>query len=145
MLVRTDYAKAHPQQTQKVVDTLVDAAHWATDPANRQALFEEFAKSGTPVASWQAEFPGDSVSLRLSPLVDDFVKSRYQAVADQAYQQKLIRREVSVDGWFDTQYLDKALKAKGLQNEWTAYGADGKTPAASTAQTRAPEVTHEPG
>ncbi|PVZ12506.1 MULTISPECIES: ABC transporter substrate-binding protein [unclassified Pseudomonas] len=145
LLVRSDYAKAHPVQTQKVVDTLVDAARWATDPANRQALFDEFAKSGTPVASWEAEFPGDTASLRLSPLIDEFVKKRYQAVADQAYQQKLIRRPVSVDGWFDTQYLDNALKAKGLQNQWSAYGADGKTPAASTAQAHAQEVQHEPG
>ena len=64
-----------------------------------------------------------------SPLVDDFLKARYQAVADQAKEEKMIRRPVTIDGWFETKYLETALKAKGLQGYWTAYGADGKATA----------------
>ncbi|MBD1550765.1 ABC transporter substrate-binding protein [Pseudomonas typographi] len=148
LLVRTAYAQEHPQQVQQVVDTLVDAARWSSDPANQQAVYEEFAKSGTPVSSWQAEFAPVPLKERLSPLVDSYVIGRYQAVADQALQEKLIRRPVKVDGWFDTHYLDAALKAKGLQGFWTAYGADGKQAEHNAATASAPagkEHDHEPG
>ncbi|MFF7705779.1 ABC transporter substrate-binding protein [Pseudomonas sp. NPDC007930] len=146
LLVRTDYAKGHEAQTQKVVDTLVQAARWSSDPANQPALFDEFAKSGVPVSSWQAEFAPGSLPVRLSPLIDDYVIGRYQATADQALQEKLIRRPVKVDGWFDTHYLNNALKAQGLQGYWTAYKADGKTAEQNAATAAAAqEHSHEPG
>ena len=50
-------------------------------------------------------------------------------MADQAKEEKLIRRAVSIDGWFESSYLQKSLKAKGLENYWTPYGPDGKQPA----------------
>lgn len=147
LLVRTDYASQHPEQVQTVVNVLVDAARWSSDPANQQAVFEEFTKAGTPISSWQAEFAGTPLKERLSPLVDDYVLARYQAVADQALQEKLIRRPVKVDGWFDTRFLNNALEAKGLQGFWTAYGADGKQAKgnAATASNPAKGHDHEPG
>ena len=69
---------------------------------------------------------------RNSPLIDTFLLSRYQAVAEQAKDEKLIRRPVSIEGWFEPSYLQTALKAKGLENFWTAYGADGKQPTGNT-------------
>jgi sulfonate transport system substrate-binding protein len=38
----------------------------------------------------------------------------------------LIRREVSVDGWFDPQFVNVALKQLDLERFWTRYGIDGK-------------------
>jgi sulfonate transport system substrate-binding protein len=46
-------------------------------------------------------------------------------VAD-ALKLKLIRREVTIDDWFDTRYLQNALKKQGLENYWTAYDAKGQ-------------------
>lgn len=136
LVVRGEYEKAHPQQTQKVVDTLVQAAKWASDDANRSAVFNEWAKTGEPLTSFQADF--NNVALRdvASPLVDDFVRGRYALVAQQALDEKLIRRPVNIDGWFDTRYLDHALQTQGLANYWTAYAADGKQ--AAVAKSDAP-------
>ena len=53
-------------------------------------------------------------------------------MAEQAKDEKLIRRPVSIEGWFEPGYLQTALKAKGLENFWTAYGADGKQPTGNT-------------
>lgn len=148
LLVRAAYEKDHATEVQKVVDTLVDAARWASQPENQQAVFEEWAKSGAPLASWEADYRGQSVKTRLSPLLDGFVRDRYQAVADQAYKEKLIRRPVSVEGWFEPRYLDAALKAKGLQGFWTAWAPDGKQAESTAATASAPaprEASHEPG
>jgi sulfonate transport system substrate-binding protein len=147
LVVRAAYETEHPQQVQTVVNTVVDAAQWASAPANQQAVFQEWAKSGAPVSSWEADYQGQPLATRLSPLLDGFVRSRYQAVADQAYKEKLIRKPVTTEGWFEPRYLDAALKAKGWQHQWTAYGPDGKQAegTAATASVPAREVSHEPG
>lgn len=150
LVVRSSYEQAHPEQVQKVVNAVVDAARWASDSANQPAVFAEWAKSGAPVASWEADYQGQSLKVRQSPLLDGFLQARYQGVADQAYEQKLIRRPVTVQGWFEPRYLNTALQAKGLQGFWTGYGPDGKqAEAAATASAPAPfkavEVNHEPG
>ncbi|VVP59566.1 ABC transporter substrate-binding protein [Pseudomonas silesiensis] len=129
MVVRGAYEKEHPDKVQKVVDTLVDAAKWTSDDCHRDAVFTEWAKSNEPAESLRADFTGVSLRDKASPLVDNFLLGRYQAVADQAKEEKLIRRPVSIDGWFETSYLQKSLKAKGLENYWTPYGPDGKQPA----------------
>ncbi|CAN7596213.1 ABC transporter substrate-binding protein [Pseudomonas sp. V98_8] len=129
LVVRGEYEKEHPDKVQKVVDTLVDAAKWTSDESHRDDVFAEWAKSNDPADSLRADFTGVPLRDRASPLVDNFLISRYQAVADQAKEEKLIRRPVSIDGWFESSYLQKALKAKGLENYWTPYGPDGKQPA----------------
>lgn len=129
LVVRGAYEKEHPDNVQKVVDTLVDAAKWTSDDSHRDAVFAEWAKSNEPAESLRADFTGVSLRDKASPLVDNFLLGRYQAVADQAKEEKLIRRPVSIDGWFETSYLQKSLKAKGLETYWTPYGPDGKQPA----------------
>lgn len=124
LVVRDDFVQSHPEQVQKVVDALVDAAAWASKSENHDAVIDEWAKSGVPEASWQAEFK-QPLSVRLSPLIDPFLISSYQAVAEQAHELRLIRRSISVDDWFDTRFLDSALKKKGLATFWTSQDAQG--------------------
>ena len=130
LVVRSDYEKEHPQNVQKVVDTLVDAAKWSSDEGHAEQVFAEWAKSNDPVESLRADFAGSSLRDKVSPLVDNFLIGRYQAVADQAKAEKLIRRPVTVEGWFAPGYLQAALKSRGLEHYWTPYGPDGKQPAA---------------
>ncbi|OZI77831.1 ABC transporter substrate-binding protein [Bordetella genomosp. 12] len=130
LLVREDFERDNPAQVQKVVDVFVQAAKWASDENNRDALFKIWEKSGVPYASWAAEFDKQDLAVRNSPLVDDFIIARYKAVAADALKEKLIRREVPIDGWFDTRYLEQALKTQGLTGYWTPYDASGKAVAA---------------
>jgi sulfonate transport system substrate-binding protein len=125
LLVREDFEKENPDAVQRVVDVFVRAAQWSSDEQNREALFGIWARSGTPLASWRAEFEGDTLAVRNSPLLDEFLASRYQAVADDALKLKLIRRPVSVDGWFEPRYLNAALQKAGLTGRWTAFNAQG--------------------
>lgn len=126
LLVRSEFEEGNPAEVQRVVDVFVRAAHWSSEEKNREELFRIWARSGTPVASWAAEFDKQSLADRNSPLADDFIVGRYKAVAADALKLKLIRREVAIDGWFDTRYLLNALKKQGLENYWTAYDAKGQ-------------------
>ena len=126
LLVREDFEQAHPAEVQKVVDIFVRAADWSSDEKNRAELFRIWARSGTPVASWEAEFEGQPLADRNSPLIDDFIVARYRAVADDAAKLKLIRRPVSTDGWFEPRYLRTALKQQGLEKRWSAFDATGR-------------------
>jgi len=125
LLVREDFEKEHPVQVQKVVDQFVRAADWASDEKNRTALFQIWARSGTPQASWEAEFDKQDLALRNSPLLDEFIVGRYKAVASDALKLKLIRRPITVDGWFEPRYLQTALKQQGLEKRWQAFDAKG--------------------
>ncbi len=126
LLVLNDFEAAHPDVVQRVVNVFVAASRWASDEANRGALLAQWAQSGIPVATWQADFPNGSLKSRNSPLLDPFFVARYQAVAQDALKLKLIRRPVDVNGWIETKYLDAALKAQHLEHYWPVYDAAGK-------------------
>lgn len=133
LLVREDFEQANPDAVQRTVDVFVKAAAWASDEANRNALFDIWARSGTPAASWAAEFADTPLALRNSPLIDDFLIARYEAVGKEALDQKLIRRSVTVKDWFQPKYLQAALKKQGLENRWVAHDSKGN-PAHAVAQ-----------
>lgn len=126
LLVRSEFEQANPAEVQRVVDVFVRAAHWSSEEKNRDELFRIWARSGTPVASWTAEFDKQPLAQRNSPLADDFIVARYKAVVGDALKLKLIRREVTVDDWFDTRYLKAALKKQGLEGYWNASDAKGQ-------------------
>lgn len=126
LLVLPEFEQAHPDIVQAVVTAFVQAAQWSSDEKNRAALFSLWAKSGTPVESWEDEFHGQQLKERESPLIDPFYIARYQKVADEALALHLIRTPVKVDGWFETKYIDHALQTLGLQKTWQPYDADGK-------------------
>ncbi|WP_133645616.1 ABC transporter substrate-binding protein [Paraburkholderia flava] len=126
LLVLDDFSQAHPDIVQRVVNAFVKGAQWSSDEANRTALFKLWAKSGVSEASWQAEFANQTLKDRNSPLIDPFIVGRYKAVAQNALRLKLIRQPIEVDGWFDTRYLDNALRTQKLDRYWTRYDAAGK-------------------
>lgn len=129
LLVRDEFAAENPEIVQRVVDVFVRASRWASDEANRDALFRLWEKSGVPYASWQAEFENQALKVRNSPLIDDFIIGRYKAVASDALKARLIRQEVSFEGFFDPSFLQNALKKQGLENYWTYHDAQGKAAA----------------
>lgn len=126
LLVTEDFEHAHPDIVQRVVNAFVKGAQWSSDEANRDALFQQWAKSGVSEVSWKAEFANRSLKERNSPLIDPFIVGRYKAVAQAALQLKLIRQPVEVDGWFEPRYLDNALRTLKLEHYWTPYNAAGK-------------------
>ena len=126
-LIATDaFVTQHPDLTGRVVKVFVTAALWSSQEENREALFAIWAKSGRPVESYRRDFADQPLKYRNSPLLDDFLLAQYRVQAQQAREYGLVRRDVSVDGWFAPQFLDAALKELRLETYWTRHGADGK-------------------
>ena len=120
------FVRAHPDLTQKIVTAVVKAADWSSQERNRDALFEIWARSGRAASVYKADFEGQTLKYRNSPLLDAYLVEAYRTQARQAKEYGLIRREVSVDGWFDPQFLESALTRLGLEHEWTPYDAQGR-------------------
>ncbi len=125
LLAREAFVDAWPEATQRVVDVFVRAAAWASDEANRDALFDLWATSGVPRSAFVAEFDGQRLAERHSPLLDDFILARYDAVVREAREMKLIARRVTIDDWFDRRFLDTALQRQHLQARWSPFDASG--------------------
>lgn len=125
-LVTDAFAEQNPELTQRVVDTLIQAAAFISKDENRDATFEAWSLSGYPVKTFQENFDGIRLSQIVNPLIDDYVVARYSEQAEAAKQYGLLRGDPEVASWFDRSYLDTALKDLGLQNFWSTRGADGE-------------------
>jgi sulfonate transport system substrate-binding protein len=121
------FVSEHPDLTQKIVTALVKAARWSSLEENRQAFFDISARSGRPADAYASDFADQTLKYRNSPLLDDYMIAQYRTQARQAKEYGLIRRDVSIEGWFAPQFLDTALKQLDLQSFWPRYDPDGKT------------------
>jgi sulfonate transport system substrate-binding protein len=119
------FERQHPEITYRVVKALVRAAAWASDEANREAVFATWALSGVPAAIDRAEFEGQPVKYRNSPLIDAFLVNFYKEQVVAAKQLGYIKREVDVDRWIEPKYLQRALGELKLEHYWQSYDADG--------------------
>jgi sulfonate transport system substrate-binding protein len=120
------FVAAHPDLTQRLVTGFVKATRWSSDEANREAVLEIWARSGTPASVFRYDFDGQPLRYRNSPIIDPFLIEQYRAQARQAREFGLLRRDVDLAGWFDTQFLEASLKQLGLENHWQRLGVDGK-------------------
>jgi sulfonate transport system substrate-binding protein len=99
--VADDFERQHPEITYRIVKALVKAAAWASDEANREAVFETWAQSGVPTVIYRAEFEGQPVKYRNSPLIDGFLVNFYKEQVVASKQLGYIRRDVDVDRWIE--------------------------------------------
>jgi len=120
------FVTRNPDITQKIVTGFVRAAHWSSQEENRQAFFDISARSGRPASAYDGDFSGQTLKYRNSPLIDEYLFEQYRTQARQAKEYGLIRRDVSIDGWFDPQFLQTAVKQLSLDNFWPRYDAAGK-------------------
>lgn len=119
-----EFARRYPHIVQRVVNAWVRAAHWVSR-RERAEVFALWAKSGTPLETWQQEFGGVDLRVKVSPLLDDYVVGRYRAGIEEAKRLGFIRATFDVEQWFDRRFLDAALKAEGLQGYWSECDAGG--------------------
>jgi sulfonate transport system substrate-binding protein len=126
LIAADSFVTNHPDLTRRVVTAIVKAAYWSSQEENRDALFEIWSRTGRPASVYRADFAGQTLKYRNTPLLDDYIIAQYRTQAQGAKEYGLVRRAVSVDGWFDPRFLDTALKQLGLEHYWTSYDANGK-------------------
>jgi len=128
LLVKQDFLSRYPNVVNRVVAASLRAARWSSDEANRQAIYDAFAKTGYPRQFFVDAYADHSLKLINDPLFDAFSIQQYRDVAAIALRLHLMRRPVDIDGWIDPQPLHDALAAQGLSHFWQLYAADGTTP-----------------
>jgi sulfonate transport system substrate-binding protein len=126
ILATESFLADHPDLTARIMKAYARAAWWSSEERNRDALFALWAKSGIPATIYRADFAGQTLAYRDSPLLDDFALAQYRTQAKMALRYGLVRRDVDVRGWPALDFLNAALKELELEHYWTRYDADGK-------------------
>jgi sulfonate transport system substrate-binding protein len=127
LVASADFLNAHPELSEKVVRTVVQASQWLSDKKNLDAyLALEQSQANVPPVVWRSELAASDPAVAFSPLLDgDFVDG-FKRDVQTAKQQGLIRRPFDVDQWVDRRYLESALRDLGLTTHWQAYRAFGQ-------------------
>lgn len=124
--VSESFETQYPHIVQRVVNRFVDAAHWVSLEENRNSYFELSARSGlNTLSDLQKSEKSYSLGERFSPLIDDYFKASITEAIRLSKEFKLIRRDVSTEGWFEDKYLKQALKEKNLESHWAELDAEG--------------------
>jgi sulfonate transport system substrate-binding protein len=131
----TDFIKQQPELTQLVVAAYVKGALWASQEANKNELIK--ARTYTGASESQIRRSYDDPSLpwhdRWSPLFTDEVYNHYKVDVGYAFDKKITRRAVDVNGLLNPTFVDQALVDLKLQNYWQQPKAAAvlQTPASS--------------
>jgi sulfonate transport system substrate-binding protein len=126
VLVTEAFEAQHPDITARIVKAMLQAGYWSAQEANRDQLFQEWAKSGYPAENFRDDFAGQPLKARNDPLLDPFFMHQYEVQAAMARQYGLMRRPAEQSGWFEPRHLDAALKELQLEHFWTPRDAAGK-------------------
>jgi len=106
----------------------VKVAYWSTQEANREKEFQAWATSGSQA---YVDYKKDWESVtdlrnRINPLTDEYYVASIKNSIEEARKYKLIRKDVSIEGWIEPKYLNQALKDLKLEDYWPQFDADGK-------------------
>jgi sulfonate transport system substrate-binding protein len=127
VLATDDFATRYPAVTQRIVRQIVRASRWASEEGNRAALIRLWGdNSGQGTAVFQAEFDGEVLKERHSPLIDDAAVAAYKGVVADALRLGLIRQNVDVDAWVAPRFVDAAVRELQLDGYWPRLDARGR-------------------
>ena len=126
VLVTDEFEQSHPDLVQRLVNVVLKESAWAADEQNREATLRYWAQSGIPYDAFKQDFDGQLLKDRLNPLLDEFFIGHYKAAATAARKYRLIRKDIDVDSWFETKYLQQGLKDLQLEGFWQARDVNGK-------------------
>jgi sulfonate transport system substrate-binding protein len=119
IVVAEPFLAKYPSIVKRILRTYVRAAKWVTQSeSNPTDVFNLFTKSGIPFSSLKSDWVGDSFKVKVSPLVDGYLKARYKTSIQDALKFGLIRKEFDVDSWFDDKLLNEVIKEEGLVGYW---------------------------
>jgi sulfonate transport system substrate-binding protein len=138
LLVTEEFAARYPEVVQRVVNASLRDAAWLADEANRARAYQIWTKSGFGLPAWKGDWDPFVLRDRASPLLDEFYRAQYRRLLAAGRSLKLIRRDLDVDQWLDSTYLDRGLRELNLAGVWRELDAEGnpKAPAGATAAAR---------
>jgi len=124
--VTQSFEQKYPAATEKVLRGLVRAAAWVSDEANREEAYRIWSQSGITVEASREEFQGVPLRDVFNPRIDDFFVGQYRDAVAFTKDQKLIRNDFDVEGWFLPRYVDQALADLKVGSLWPKRAANGQ-------------------
>ena len=123
--VRSDFANAHPDIVQIVVDAYVRQAHWSSLGENRETVIAWGTKFGAPLSAVRKDADNTKTPWRerASPIAQPALAEHMKYVADYAARTGLIRTPVDTSQLIDMTYVDRALVDLKLQGWWQPAAA----------------------
>jgi len=123
--VRQEFADAHPDIVQIVVDAFVRQAHWASLDENRDEVIGWGTLFGAPIEAVRKDSDNSPFSWRErnSPIPHPELQEHFDYVADYAARTSVTRSKVDVSKLIDRQYLDRSLASQNLEGWWKPAGA----------------------
>jgi sulfonate transport system substrate-binding protein len=119
LIVSDAFARKYPSIVKRIVRVYVRIAKWVTDhESHPNEVFQLFTKSGIPYASFKEDWGGEQFKVKVSPLVDTYLRARYASSVQDAYKFRLIRQPFDVNSWVDTSFLDQVVKEEHLEDYW---------------------------
>lgn len=123
-IVREQFAQDNPDLTTRVVKVLVQASRYASDDQRREEVLGIWA-TGRSIGPLREENAGVPMAEIVSPLLDPFYVEGYRRTQADVENLGLLRGEpFDIAQWFDPTYLNRALKALGLEHYWTPQPVD---------------------
>jgi sulfonate transport system substrate-binding protein len=119
-----DFVEHNPALTQLVATAFVKAQYWVSQTANQNEFYKTAARAGTPESSLRRQYGDDTVTWRdqWSPLFTTGLQQHYVAEARYAKEAGIISTPVDASRFFDSKYVDTALKQLNLSRYWTTPG-----------------------
>ncbi|QDW36894.1 PhnD/SsuA/transferrin family substrate-binding protein [Bradyrhizobium sp. KBS0727] len=131
LFVTDKFSQQYPESTQKLVNSFVKAAKYASLPENREEILRSSVTAGASYDMLVKEFENEPLREQMVPLVDAFTRAHYTEVVTFLHEQKMIRKPFAIDDFIDSRFVASALKSQDLENYWPAADKEGKpiTPA----------------
>ncbi|MFS0826698.1 ABC transporter substrate-binding protein [Pseudomonas phoenicis] len=119
LIVTQAFLDAHPQAAQRLVEVVLQAQHWLSQEANRQAQIDlSAAQSSYPPAVLSQALQGGDLSFVYSPLLDSYYLGVLRKDVKLAAATRLIRKPFDVDQWVEPALLQRALQRTQLSDAW---------------------------
>lgn len=127
-----DFIQKYPAVTQRIVTTVVKAAQYNSNEANRDQIFKLWGQDGTGYGYYKERYIDRTtgrpvpLAIRATPLLDEYWLVKIHEGVTDSLKYRLIRKEVDVRAWIEPRFLDAALKELKLEKFWTPYLPSGK-------------------
>lgn len=118
VLVNSKFEQKYPETVQRVVNVLVKQAAWESNPANKDALFKTWAKSGLSFGNIAKANAGVDLKRHSDPVIDASSIALIKQKLKAGQNLKLIRGNIDVESWIEPKYVNNAVKSLNLQGLW---------------------------
>ncbi|MFJ1475735.1 radical SAM protein [Acinetobacter baumannii] len=118
---RSEFIKQHPEIIQTLVNTVLQSAHWVSQPENRDNAIQLVTKNaGLPTELYALSLQDKALKTVFSPLLDEYYLGHLQEGVQTALKAKLIKRDVDVKQWQNAEFVERGIQQLNYVNYWNS-------------------------